>query len=112
MGKLIFQAIEFGRDTSWAVGKHYRLWFNADGNLQLWNVANNGVVWESGSQGETLAMQADGNLVVYDRAGEVVWASGTSGNRDACLAVQDDGNLVIYTADQTKALWSTNTAGK
>jgi hypothetical protein len=56
-------------------------------------------------------MQADGNLVVY-RGGEVVWASGTFGNRDACFEAQDDGNLVIYTADQTKALWSTKTAGK
>jgi hypothetical protein len=112
MGKLMFQAIEFGRDSSWAVGKHYRLCFTADGNLQLWNVANKGVVWETNTKGEKLAMQADGNFVIYASEGRVLWASDTSGHRDACFAAQDDGNLVIYTADLSKTIWSTKTAGK
>ena len=112
MGKVLFQAIEFGRDTAWAVGKHYRLWFTPDGNLQLWNTANEGIIWESRTQGERLAMQADGNLVVYGPTGECVWSTGTYGNRDAFLAAHDDGNLVIYTADQRKTLWSSKTTGK
>ncbi len=112
VGKLLFQAIEFRRDTSWSVGAHYRLWFTAQGNLQLWNVANNGVVWESGTRGERLAMQADGNLTIYDANGRCIWASDTIGNPGAYLAAQDDGNLVIYSADQRRPLWETRTAGK
>ncbi|HEX3944946.1 MAG TPA: hypothetical protein VHW69_12740 [Rhizomicrobium sp.] len=86
--------------------------FRPSGNLQLWNVANNGVVWESDTHGETLAMQADGNLVIYNHAGQGVWSSDTSGNLDACFAAQDDGNLVIYTANLAIGLWSTGTDGK
>jgi hypothetical protein len=112
VGKVLFQAIEFPRDTSWAVGQDYRLCFTTGGDLQLWNLANKAVVWESGTQGERLAIQADGNLAIYDAKGTCVWATGTSGNHGAYLAAQDDGNLVIYSADQSKALWNTGTAGK
>ena len=112
MGKVLFQAIEFGRDTSWHVGLYYRLWFTASGNLQLWNARNNGVVWESATKGERFAMQADGNLTIYDAAGKCIWASDTGGHPNAYLAAQDDGNLVIYTADQRRSLWETRTAGK
>lgn len=112
MGKVLFQAIEFGRDTSWHVGVYYRLWFDPVGNLQLWNIRNNGVVWESGTRGDRLAMQADGNLTIYDSRGECIWSSGTTGHSNAYLAAQDDGNLVIYTADQRKAVWNSGTAGK
>ncbi|HWA02341.1 MAG TPA: bulb-type lectin domain-containing protein [Rhizomicrobium sp.] len=111
MGKIQFQAIEFRRDSSWSVGEHYRLWFNASGNLQLWNVRRNRAIWQSGSLGERLAMQADGNLTIYNAAGRCVWASHTTGNPNAYLAAQDDGNLVIYTADHRKALWDSRTAG-
>lgn len=112
MGKILFQAIEFGRDTSWNLGRHYRLWFTPNGNLQLWNVANQGVIWESRTTGARLAMQADGNLTIYDAAGRCVWASDTAGHPNAMLAGQDDGNLVIYSADQRRSLWTTATAGK
>jgi hypothetical protein len=57
-------------------------------------------------------MQADGNLVIYNHAGQGVWSSDTSGNLDACFAAQDDGNLVIYTANLAIGLWSTGTDGK
>ncbi len=112
VGKLLFQAIEFRRDTSWSVGKHYRLWFTPDGNLQHWNVANNGVVWESRTRGEKLAMQADGNLTIYDVEGKCIWASDTIGNPGAYLVAQDDGNLIICSADQRRVLWQTKTSGK
>ena len=73
---------------------------------------NSGVVWESGTRGHILAMQDDGNLVIYDEAGNGIWSTGTSGNAGGFLAAQDDGNLVIYSPDQRKALWHTGTAGK
>jgi hypothetical protein len=55
-----------------------------------------------------LTMQFDGNLVRYDAAGTVKWASGTQGNQQAFLRMQDDGNLVIYTTDG-RPIWATNT---
>jgi surface antigen len=57
-----------------------------------------------------LAMQNDGNLVIYGN-GCVLWSSGTAGtgsNDD--LSMQGDGNLVIYTS-AGKAVWSSGTAG-
>ena len=65
MGRLVFQAIEFGRDMSWSLGRHYRLWFTPSGNLQLWNTVENRVIWQSATTGDRLAVQADGNLVIY-----------------------------------------------
>jgi hypothetical protein len=52
-------------------------------------------------------MQGDGNLVVYDRDRNPVWASGTDGFANARLIIQDDGNGVIYESSGI-AVWSTN----
>jgi hypothetical protein len=56
-------------------------------------------------------MRADGDLVLYDIAGQPHWASNTAGNPGAFLNVQDDGNIVVYRAGSTtetpdNALWS------
>lgn len=56
-----------------------------------------------------LTMQADGNLVVRNAQGAVVWATGTDGNPNARLTMQADGNLVIRNT-QGNAVWTTNTA--
>jgi hypothetical protein len=54
-----------------------------------------------------LEMQAaDGNLVLYDKDGMVVWSSKTTKHGGATLSLQkSDGNLVIYDTSH-KALWS------
>ena len=54
--------------------------------------------------------QTDGNLVVYDRSGKAVWASGTNGKGATVCTLQGDGNLVIYNGNQP--LWATGTNGK
>ena len=54
--------------------------------------------------------QDDGNLVIYDAAGGVIWATGTSEVGATSLDVQTDENVVIY--GPNGALWATNTAGK
>lgn len=43
-----------------------------------------------------LIMQSDGNLVLYNKNGKALWASGTAGNAGDRLEVQTDGNLVVY----------------
>lgn len=110
MGQILFQAIEFSCDSYWAIGDKYRLSFTSSGNLQLWNVVTNSLAWETGTTGHKLAMQADGNLTIYDAAGQCVWSSGTFGNANAHLVARDDGTLAICSADHNKTLW-TNDAG-
>ena len=60
----------------------------------------------------TLAMQSDGNLVLYN-GGTPLWYTGTSGQNcgtNQCVAVfQADGNFVVYNGSE--ALWSSGTYG-
>ncbi|WP_040812800.1 LysM peptidoglycan-binding domain-containing protein [Nocardia concava] len=58
----------------------------------------------------TLALQPDGNLVLSEPDGNVVWSTLTHGQGVERLALQDDGNLVLYKGDG--AAWSTETNGK
>ena len=58
----------------------------------------------------SLAMQTDGNLVMY-RAGTPLWNSGTAGRSCAAgcqAAFQGDGNLVLY--QNGSAYWASNTS--
>jgi hypothetical protein len=78
-----------------------------DGNLVLYS-GDGRALWSTGTTtGYIVSMQADGNLVVYNYAGTAVWSSGTGGNPGARLNLQPDGNMVIYSG--TSALWSTGT---
>ena len=56
-----------------------------------------------------VAMQADGNLVLY-RTGDrrALWSSGTNGKGAAVATMQEDGNLVLYKADGAP-VWATDT---
>ncbi|GEM_PF-537858 len=60
--------------------------------------------------GYVLVMQDDGNLVLYDPAGQATWASGTAGHQGAWATLKTDGNLVVYSSGG-EALWSTRTWG-
>ncbi len=53
-----------------------------------------------------LAMQGDGNLVLYG-AGGAVWGSATAGTGADRVAMQNDGNLVIYAG--SRPAWSSGT---
>lgn len=57
-----------------------------------------------------LAMQDDGNLVLYRATGAPLWATGTHGQSIRHAVMQGDGNLVLYNyAGQPR--WASNTAG-
>ena len=105
------QALASGATHS-SCNKHYDLAMQTDGNLVLYH--GNTAIWATGTNGKgghRAAMQTDGNFVLYTAAGKALWASGTSGDEGAYLAVQDDGNLVVYSA-YGKALWDSSTNGK
>ncbi|MFI0418684.1 hypothetical protein [Spongiactinospora sp. 9N601] len=55
-----------------------------------------------------LAMQSDGNLVMYDRAKKAIWSSGTGKQPGASAVMQKDGNLVVYSTAK-RPLWSSGT---
>ncbi|MGV9412567.1 LysM peptidoglycan-binding domain-containing protein [Nocardia sp. NPDC003693] len=58
----------------------------------------------------SLTLQEDGNLVLTEPDGNVVWAAGTNGKGVKRAALQDDGNFVLYKDDGAE--WSTETNGK
>jgi hypothetical protein len=58
----------------------------------------------------TFTLQDDGNLVLADSAGRVIWASGTAGYPGTRLQVQDDGNLVLLDSS-IHPIWASNTSG-
>jgi Domain of unknown function (DUF3472) len=55
-----------------------------------------------------LAMQSDGNLVLYSPGHIAIWASNTAGHSGSVLQMQNDGNLVVYAPGHVK-IWATNT---
>ena len=60
--------------------------------------------------GSYLAMQTDGNAVIYPgtSSGSTIGLSNTPNNPGAALYVQSDGNVVVYAANGT-ALWASRT---
>ena len=58
----------------------------------------------------TLAMQTDGNFVLYYGSSQALWQSHTYGHGGAWVAMQGDGNLVVY-APGNVPLWQSGTAG-
>jgi hypothetical protein len=89
----------------------YKFNFQRDGNLVLTNRSGQ-VLWATGTEGrgEILRLQPDGNLVIYG-GGRALWATNTDRNPGAFLAIQSDGNLVMYRSDGQQALWASNTGG-
>ena len=92
--------------------QRFTLAIQGDGNLVLYK-KNVGAIWANHvyGSGHTLHMQTDGNLTVRDGAGQMRWASNTGGKRGAMLFVQNDGNVVVYD-HLRRRLWHTNTAGR
>lgn len=58
----------------------------------------------------SLAMQGDGNLVLYAAAGVALWNSGTAGTTGDFAVMQGDGNFVLYSTAGV-ALWNSGTGG-
>ncbi len=89
----------------------YRCYLQAsDGNFVLRETATGDAQWSSGTAGDgatRLAMQGDGNLVLYTDSGDAVWATNTAGSDATELRLRDDGTLALVTDDDT-AVWTAN----
>jgi hypothetical protein len=71
-----------------------------------WRLQNNGVVWATNKMGggHRLAMQHDGNLVIYNSNNGVVWAANRQGEPRYAI-MQNDANLVVYSTSGG-AIWA------
>lgn len=77
-----------------------------DGNLVEY--VGGRALWSAETAGHPdawLAMQGDGNLVVYSATNQPLWSAGTDANPGDHLALQPDANLVVYSLANV-ALWS------
>ena len=103
------------QSVSSADGRFVLVYQGSDGNLVLYNTQSSPwtPLWSTGASGTPagfVAMQTDGNLVVYDGTGTAQWWSGTDGNPNAFVVVQSDGNLVVYSGyPSNNPLWETGT---
>lgn len=76
----------------------YTLAMQTDGNLVIYYRGQ--AIWSPylNTPGSRLEMQGDGNAVVYRPNNSVAWFTGTAGSGANQLVMQGDGNLVAYTA--------------
>lgn len=84
----------------------YVLAMQTDGNLVVYD--GNRAIWESATayKGTQFAiMQTDGNFVLYKDNWQPLWESRTAGHAGSYITLQDDGNLVIYNREGTQAHW-------
>jgi putative glycosyl hydrolase len=82
----------------------YHLYYQADGNLVLYDQFFVNALWASNTSGTTTGftvMQGDGNLVVYDGSGQAQYWTGTDGHPGAYAVVQDNSNFFVFDADGT-----------
>jgi hypothetical protein len=77
-----------------------------DGDLVLRDKRGR-IIWSSGTHraGVYCELQTDGNLVLYAGRRTAVWASGTDGHPDATLVLRTDSTMAIY--DDHHAVWTT-----
>jgi hypothetical protein len=59
----------------------------------------------------TMTLQPDGNLVLSEPGGAVVWATQTHGRGVVRGVLQEDGNFVLY-KDDGAPVWATDTPGR
>jgi hypothetical protein len=84
----------------------YALAMQTDGNLVLYGPS--GAIWATRTYGRpavSVHMQGDGHLVVYSGS-TPIWLTGTSTYPGAHLVLQGDGNLVLYYG--STPLWATS----
>ncbi|OWA54556.1 hypothetical protein BV898_18956 [Hypsibius exemplaris] len=98
-------------ESLWSPRRNVQLRMEQDGNLLVYRQCDGKPIWQSRTNynrnaPQSVVMQEDGNLVLYDLVGDPEWASGTTGNRffSARLRLEDTGSLCIENTTGT-CLW-------
>lgn len=91
---------------------YFELLEDGDLLIEAWNEAGHGgsQKWRSdtgGNPGSHVEMQADGNLVLYDKDQRALWDTKTAGNPGAYAVIQGDRNLVVRDL-AGRVIWSTD----
>lgn len=111
--KMVFTLTGYFGEAAW-----YMAWIEVANNGLLWNSLSDGnggdrfgdhiAQWSlctNGSDNPSALMQDDGNFVMYDSNDVSCWATQTNPNSGAWLGAQDDSNLVVYTGEGAP-LWA------
>jgi hypothetical protein len=104
-----FWIVPGGDNLRESPNKVFKFYMQDNGNLVLKLFDDSITYWQTGTWGHPgagVAMQADGNMVIYYNGGPI-WATNTVGG-PSNLQVQDDGNLVIY-RNGGGPVWASNT---
>lgn len=83
--------------------RKYRVIYQNDGNLVVYDNTNNNAIWNSGTATYNMrrcVMQVDGNLVIYSNDNKAAWHTHTNEKRNASLYLSDEGELCIYSASK------------
>ena len=101
----------FPGQVAWSSDGRYHLNFQEDGNLVLYNNAG-AVMWatQTNRAPATELRMQPDGSLVMYGNGQTLWASNTAGHPGAQLRVQNDGNVVIYSPRQ-RVLWATESNG-
>ena len=91
-----------------ALGAHTTQVTTDASRLQAGEILLDGSALVSASGRYRLALQSDGNFVLYWES-QPIWNSGTRGDAPDHLIMQNDGNLVLYQGLQV--LWSSKSGG-
>jgi len=100
-------------DSIFSDHQNDELVLQVDGNLVIYNISNNQKkpIWSANTQGKDgkyLFFQADGDLVLRNTQGKVVWHSNIkstcAGSELAYFTLQDDGNLAMLYNDNANAV--------
>ena len=86
----------------------FSLLMRKNGQLELYFCNSKRPLWVIDSA-DRLAMQSDGNLVLFDSSNNLVWESGTKKSKVDRLVLQNDGNLAILSATN-QVVWSLNSS--
>jgi hypothetical protein len=102
--------LTFSRGKIWTTCNNYKLAFQTDGNLVVYNPLMQ-PLWATGTlgraAGERLTVRTNGDIFL-SRAETILWSTSTVNNVGARLILQADGNLVVYTA-QNRPIFNTGT---
>jgi hypothetical protein len=91
-------------------GQYFLYMSPVDGNLFIYDIAQGHGTWNAagtpGNPGDFLNFQTDGNLVVYNSAGNtVLWQTTTSNSGATLLNMEDDGRIILW-----RPVWNTGTS--